>query len=81
MFTTFRCDAHIIHMRYSYSDRIAQVVERDASNIKVVSSIVTAVKVFFTFPVERHLYVINLDTKLSRADNSGIQNSLHSEQC
>ena len=42
------------HMRYSYSDRIAQVVERDASNIKVVSSILTAVKVFFTFPVETH---------------------------
>ena len=39
-------------MRYSYSDRVAQVVERDASNIKVVSSILTAVKVIFTFPVE-----------------------------
>ena len=35
----------IIHMRYSYSDRVAQVVEHDASNIKVVSSILTAVKV------------------------------------
>ena len=41
-------------MRYSYSGRVAQVVERDTSNIKVVSSILTAVKVFFTFPVETH---------------------------
>ena len=41
-------------VRCSYSDRIAQVVERDASNIKVVCSILTAVKVFFTFPVETH---------------------------
>ena len=44
----------LIHMRYSYSDRVAQVVERDASNIKAVSSILTAVKVFFTCPVETH---------------------------
>ena len=41
-------------MRYSYSDRVAQMVERDASNIKVVSSILTVVKVFFTFMVEMH---------------------------
>ena len=38
----------IIHMRYSYSDRVAQVVERDASNIMVVSSILTTVEVFFS---------------------------------
>ena len=44
----------IIHVRYSHSDRVAQVVERDASNIKVVSSILTAVTVFFTLPVETH---------------------------
>ena len=41
-------------MRYSYSDRLAQVVERNASNMKVVSLILTAVKVFFTFQVETH---------------------------
>ena len=44
----------IIHLRYSYSARVVQMAERDASNIKVVSSILTAVKVFFTFPVETH---------------------------
>ena len=44
----------IIHMRYSYSDCVAQMVERDASNIKVVSSILTVVNEFFTFPVETH---------------------------
>ena len=44
----------------SYSDRVAQVVERDASNIKVVSSILTAVKVFFTFPVERHSLISSI---------------------
>ena len=32
-------------------DRVAQTVEHDASNIKVVSSILTAVKEFFIFSV------------------------------
>ena len=41
-------------MRHSNLDRAAQTVERDASNIKVVISILTAVKVLFTFPVETH---------------------------
>ena len=36
----------IIYMRYSYSDRVAQVVERDANNIKVGSSILTVVNIY-----------------------------------
>ena len=57
-------------MHYSDSDlhRIAQMVDRDAMNIKVVSSNLIAVKVFLTFPVEtlslesilsKHYYQVN----------------------
>ena len=37
--------------------RVAQVVEHDANNIKVVSSILIAVKLFLTFPVETHFHM------------------------
>ena len=46
-------------MRNSDLDREAQTVEQDASNINVVSSILTAVyvKEFFTFPFETHIHL------------------------